>query len=391
MKWTIAVIIGLLLLALLVYSLQTSEGGAPEPTPEPASETGVVAAPGTVGSPAPESGAAPDAAEVAAKSPEAEPGIDCGEGPEGQVPEALLGTGDATLRVWLLSDHTGEPVEAAVRLWRLGVLEGQGWKGGDQIQREFKVTRQGGVVMNLPVGRYRLQCDEQRKGADDSAEFTIESGDNTRHITVSLPRKFPVRFRVFDLGGQEIREGTLETARLGYLSREVREAPEWADPRQPLKGRGFYGMDKHEDGGVSVWDPRPNNLAGFDGFDLGLKEEEWRLKRKYGLHRLRLPGMAELRASVPIDLTRAVTLAGLAVPLTTVLSGVRLPEAEERTLADARVTALAFSEVVESGDPFETAKKTRIHVRVELPGYQLLRYEWEFGESPEPRTLIPEE
>lgn len=88
-------------------------------------------------------------------------------GPEwaaGETPTDQLERGDATLRLRLVGDTDGKPVEMDVRLWRLGVAESATWTAGDEIRAWLPVFREGELAVGLPPGRYRLQCLDLRRG-----------------------------------------------------------------------------------------------------------------------------------------------------------------------------------------------------------------------------------
>lgn len=384
-RWLI--ILAILLLLALLIKFGVPEGNAPSPSPTPTEEPADPApAPVEAESPVTEPAAS---AKPEKKVTEHEPVPDLGLGREGQVPAELLGTGDALLKLWLIDGDTGAPVAMPVTLWRLGVAEGNGWTGGDQIQMELPVAVGGAQVPDLPEGRYRLQCDEQRKGAPDPAGFTIEAGENVRHIKVLRPRKFHALLRVFDLEGNEIRAGLLETGRTGEHNKTTYRAPKWAKPRGPIKGRGYGLFGGRGDHLMTGWDPRPSNLAGDRGFDLGLHRESTRFRGWGGLHRLRVEGFCDVWASVSSDLARDVTLCGVVVPVEKMIECLRLPEGTDAKLADAKITARCLSAIHEGGAPFATAKKSKFRVWIDLPGFMPLRYTWLLDQPTTPKVLQP--
>ena len=155
----------------------------------------------------------------------------------GKVPPDHLGEGEACLTIRLVDRATRKPVGAGVRLWRLDVPEDDAFSAGDQIQAEAEVPAKGLPIEGLPIGRDRIECDAQRKGAPDPPAFTVAT-EFRRDFEVDLPRTFTARLAVFDENGRPVERGKLSR---GFPVTDTRPAilPDWATPREPKRGSTF--------------------------------------------------------------------------------------------------------------------------------------------------------
>ena len=126
----IAAISTLFVLLLLLIGTLAFDSGSPTAPPARPDESG--AEPPPVGISAPETQEAPMPSGTPEETVKEEPAVKAPRAVakklelEGQVPDELLGEGDATLTLRLISSDTGQPVASSVRLWRLGVPAGGG-------------------------------------------------------------------------------------------------------------------------------------------------------------------------------------------------------------------------------------------------------------------------
>ena len=85
-----------------------------------------------------------------------------------------------------------------------------------------------------------MQCDDQRKGAEDPPEFWLGQ-DTSRVLTVEMPRQFEVRLRVYDEKLNSVTSGVLSD-RINSAYSRGSETPKWASPREPKAGQRSYGI-----------------------------------------------------------------------------------------------------------------------------------------------------
>jgi hypothetical protein len=260
---------------------------------------------------------------------------------EGQVPEELLGEGDATLDLRLVSSDDGQPVASSIRLWRLGVPAGGGWMGGDQIQRFVDVPAGGTVLENLPAGWYRVQANGQRRGAGDPPRFQVPDGPSSQDVAVAMPRTWRARLRVFAADGRELLEGALGSGAGGTTGRTERIAPDWALPRRPAGVIGgildgfLCGRAAYEDRGIVRADP--------EGFDLGQVRESTRHQNWSRGHRILVPGSNEVICSATGKDGGDVTYYGIIVPVERLVAEVRLPDGRPLPPDGVQVHARCFA------------------------------------------------
>lgn len=149
---------------------------------------------------------------------------------------------DARLFVRLADEETGEPADMRVHLWRLEVPEDEHWTERDVEIATLRIQATGGAVEDLDPGRYRLQCEGLRNGAEDPPSFLVRSGENDFKGAVRLPRTLDVHLRVYDEEGRPIERGTCQTV---IVSR-VKSSPSraiWARSRmEKLPDGSFQGQ-----------------------------------------------------------------------------------------------------------------------------------------------------
>lgn len=190
---------------------------------------------------APSAAPPPEPPEVREESPVSVPAAP-GPGEEDEIVEIRpdLEAELVRLRLGLVDRHTGLPVAASVRLWRLGIPEDEEWTAGDHVERQLDLPEEGGLVERLPAGRYRVQCDDQREGSEDPPEFVLAE-DAARVLTVAMPRSFEVRLRVFDETLEPVTRGMLSDRTNSTYTRGP-ATPAWATPRRRKSDRLRSGM-----------------------------------------------------------------------------------------------------------------------------------------------------
>ena len=386
----LATISALLVLLLLLIGTLAADSGSRAAPPARPGESGAEPTPDGISAPeSPMPSGTPEEAveeEPAVKAPRAAAKkLEL----EGQVPDELLGEGDATLTLRLISSDTGQPVASSVRLWRLGVPAGGGWTWGDQIQRLLDVQAGGVVVDDLPAGWYRVQANGQRKGAGDPPRFQVPDGPSSQDVEVAMPRTFRARLRVFDADGRELLEAALGSGAGGSTGRTNKTAPAWAEPRRPEGGaagflEGFHCRRAvYADRGVVRADP--------EGFDLGEVQESARKKRWSRGHRITVPGSNEVICGATGDDGGNVTYYGIVVPIERVVAEVRLPNGDPLHLDLLKIEARCFAEALADDAAPGAWREIPIHVVVKLEGHKPLLFNWRLDEpAPERRFVLRE-
>ncbi len=143
---------------------------------------------------------------------------------------------ERSLRLLLDDADTGRAVSMWVRLWRLGAPETEEWTRGDHVARKLSVGSQGVVLEGLAAGRYRLQCDGQRRSATDPPEFWVTGRTTAFTARLLLPKAYRARLVVFGEDGRRIELGRLRSRGSGS-SHMRRWAPKWAAPRRRKGGK----------------------------------------------------------------------------------------------------------------------------------------------------------
>jgi hypothetical protein len=333
---------------------------------------------------------------------------------DGNLPADELERGDATLRLRLLGDPDGEPVEMDVRLWRLDVAAGQSWTAGDEMRARFRSSKSGDSFARLPPGRYRLQLFDARAGAEDP-EFRLANGSNDVVVRVPVRRWFRVRLRFVDERGEPIRgvevfdksAGTCGTWRaFGF------PMPRWSHPRRPYGPHLDYGQGP-DDGDGTDWRRRRGLSFQLQGdhailtndwcgrgetvhadaegsFDLGERLESSDQQGWFRDFLLQSEGQA--KATFELGSGRAVdtTYVGVAPRITTLLSHVAYPN--RWPLAPSNGTIETSSHAIRcSWDPPADAWRTvPVHVKVAVAGYAPLEFDWTAATADTPHVLIPE-
>lgn len=308
-------------------------------------------------------------------------GPEPGDAPPSAPPESADAPGEtpaaggAALHLRLVDDDTGEAVTASVRLWRLDL-------GSARLFWSGKVPVEGAAIPDLPKGRYRVQCEDQRKGAPDPPEFVVPGRETARTLPLKMPRTFRARLLVFDEEGRSVTEGSLAHVGSRFSSRpDVR--PGWApgdgDP-EIVEGDSSSEVDF-----LAPADP----VVARDGaFDLGGFEESRRGATDGRFHRFRADGSNDVIAVVSSDHSADTSYVALCVPLDVLARSVFLPNGVRAFDAGARVRALSEAEPWLVDLPFTLAQTIPVRVAVSLEGYETLAFDWRYGADTVTRRVL---
>jgi hypothetical protein len=308
----------------------------------------------------------------------------------GELPDDELGTGDCVLRLRLVDDDGGRPVESAVRIWRYGVAASSRYTAGDQVQRRIDVPAAGAVVTGLPPGRYRVEVDAVRRAAEDPPEFTV-AGETDEVVRVATPRSFPVRCVVVGQDGARLNSALHRTGTYAWESPQPRPAPAWSAPRRSVRPGSASRSSPDTTGGVWGADAPPERIvAGVFGFELGVIAESSRGAVYRASHLLDFDGSSTVRVWAGSQDAGRGDYVAVTVPLDVLVAHVRLGDG--RSLSDAGATVTATSNAVARTpqSPPDLWRTVPVSVTVSLPGYAPLRFEWRAADPPRDSvTLSP--
>jgi hypothetical protein len=280
--------------------------------------------------------------------------------------------GPCALDLALRDPDTPGLVSAEIVLWRLGLPEDHNFTAGDRAEREVRV-REGCVqVEGLPPGRYRVQCDDQRRDSRDPPEFSVHGPRTTVSLDVAMPREFRVRLKVIDERGEPLARGVIEEAPGCSLGLRP-SIPDWVSLRRP-KVSPCELVHECCAGCEHLHAPGREVVAEDDTFDLGTWKEE---SRRGGCRRS-TTFIAEDRNPLRIrarDIDGDVTLVALSVPLAVLAAPVVLPDGTPAIEAGARVKAEC------SPRPEGSVLGPRVRVEVSLEGHRRVEYWWRAGDQ----------
>jgi hypothetical protein len=299
----------------------------------------------------------------------------------GEVPDASRGTGDCTLRLRLRDADDGAPVAMYVRLWRLGVAEDAACTAGDQIQERRTVPVDGTSIERLPAGRYRVEVPDQRRGAGDPPEFRVGAGTTEQALDVRPRRTHGLRLRVYDEKGAIVRHLNGSITHDDWVPPGPLEPPAWtaarapkvdpprADARQPGKpSRCFFGRRT-----------LPPLDGGPDGFDLGELRDAGRDDAPTARVEMQRPGCNDVTAGVGGGeiAAREASLVAVAVPYEALTAHVERPDGTAVSDVAARVEfAMCTPLRCAEPPPADAWRSAVVSVRVVVPGFEDLDYEW---------------
>lgn len=309
----------------------------------------------------------------------------------GEVPTDELDRGDATLRLRLVGDTDGEPVEMDVRLWRLGVAESATWTAGDEIRASLRVAREGEFAVGLPQGRYRLQCLDLRGDAEDPPEFILKDGVNEPVLRVANRRWVRHRLALFDETGALVTRSTREHGPGGGRSGGAsKHTPSWANPRCAKTGTEIWprSWSSYSDGiGDGPGEPVQADDGGY--FDLGRHQERNVRSRSDWSYVFRADarGAVQLRADDAI--TADSTFVGVAPRLAALVASVRHPDGTKVDPTTASIDATSDAIRHAWDPPADAWRSVPVRVTVTCDRYETLTFDWTAATADAPRVLVP--
>jgi len=295
----------------------------------------------------------------------------------GSVAAASRGHGDASLAVRFVDADSGAAAGMSARLWRLGVAADAAWTAGDHVQAAFVVDDAAARIDGLPTGRYRLQLDEQRRGAPDPPEFVVGEGETRLEFRVRAPRRFHAWLVVVDEEGRRIERGRLAVGSIAFGAHQ-NPPPEWAHLRRPADGSDpprarFFIAD-----GRGVFEkPRVAAVASERGFDLGEFMEPTRVQQYADYEAaFECDGRTGVRVRLS-NLTGETTFGGLSASLDDVFADVQMPDGSRadptratKLVADGQAVVLADS------PPAEWQRTCDVQLRFTVPACEPYSFTW---------------
>jgi len=337
-----------------------AEGGPWEHRLAPAPSSGAIQP-----TPAPESGTALDLSE-----PEA-------------APEDPVERGPATLSITVLDEETAKAVGGSVSLWRLGAPGNAHWLPGDQQQATVPLQDGVGEVGDLPEGSYRAVVSVQRGSSDDPVAFEVRAPRTEVTLRVPLPAKFPGLLRLLDEQGQAIEEALLVSG--SASASRVTDSPAWVRARELREPDRYYVVGRG--GGRSTSGrSHPVPIRAVGGlFTLGTFAEPSKTEAPGQRLRVQVGGRNETRLTLGNGATGPTTFLAVALPLSTTLRRLTLPDGSPVLGSTATVTAICNAVPVTDDTPPDRWRLLPVHVRVSIPGYETLEV---FADAilPEPST-----
>jgi hypothetical protein len=330
---------------------------------------------------------------------------------EGDVPPREMEHGGASLRLRLVSDVDGAPVAMPVRLWRLGVGWSGEWTCGDEVRAALDVPVDGVTFPRLPAGRYRLQCLDTRRDAQDPPEFALSGVDTVRVARVASRRTFRQRVRLTDESGVAIgtvtwrsrSESTCGTSDAMERRKGI-GIPAWAVPRtKELVDSSWWWLpawpsiaDEH----WSVvrrptWGGRVRPPAGVsaDGdIDLGTYLQRGLLRAVHETFTIAAAGHVPVDVDVDDDSPTGadLTFVGVSPHPDALLAQVTRPDGG--SIEQAHVEMRTAAVLHEGTPPADVWRTIPVHVRVDgLYGFQPLEFDWTAATADAPHVLVPYE
>jgi len=313
----------------------------------------------------------------------------------GRVDESSRGAGDASFVVRVLDETTGAPVAAAARLWRLDVAADATWAAGDHLQRRLSLPAGPARVAGLPVGRYRLQIDHQRVGAEDPPAFDVGTNEMSLDVRVLPPRKFHVRVVVVDEDGRRLTKGRIAVGTVNATTR-TGWTPTWAHPRGRVDGaetpRGSNLLACGHGAFVGDRDDLRHHDAVADerGFDLGEFEESARDSCCFEQGVVRIDGRSDVSVDVGSGEGDDRTRYGLAARIDRVFGGVRLSNGSTPDLREATHawTDGATTDAIGASKP-DWWRDLPVTAYLWTQGYEELSFTWRMTTADDRYVLKP--
>jgi hypothetical protein len=304
-------------------------------------------------------------------------------------PEAPVEKGSCEVVARLFDADSDSPVNAAVSLWRVGVPEDARWTGGDQCYGGPATTLEASIRFeDIPPGRYRIACADQRAGAEDAPEFVVTRGERRVDVPLLLARTFRARIRIVDAEGRP----APSVARARSLTEGLQgKGCAWVRPRIPKFAREPEPIRLGRPGCIAEWGrPAPETVATDSGY-LGLRNytETSRIGQGRWTEELTPPGCATIRAVVSSDDAADETFAGLAVTLDALVAHVTRPDGARVTTKDAVVSATGDAVRCAWAAPPDAERASAFRVSVTAPGFEPLEFTWTFAERDTPHVLVP--
>lgn len=300
------------------------------------------------------------------------------------TPEDPVERGPATLSLTVLDEATAKALEGSVLVWRLGAPGNTHWLPGDQKQASIALQEGVGEVGNLPEGSYRAVVSGQRGASDDPLAFEVRAPRTEITLSVPTPRTFPGSLRLVDEQGAPIEEASLV-----YGSRSAsrgEQAPAWVRARELREPDRYYYVGRgggRSSGGRSH--PVPIRAEG-GLFAVGTFAEPSKTETPSQRLRVHVEGRNETRLTLGNGATGPTTFLAVALPLSTILRRLTLPDGSPVLGSTATVTAICNAVPVTDDTPPDRWRLLPVHVRVSVPGYETLEV---FADSILPEPTMP--
>ncbi|MHC4548011.1 MAG: hypothetical protein ACYTEZ_04470 [Planctomycetota bacterium] len=295
--------------------------------------------------------------------------------------------GSCTLRLRLLDDATGVPLETAVDLWRLDLPEDASRTAGDQLRATQEVAADGSTFRNLPPGRYRVVVHGQSYRAADPPAFPVFGDVTDWTLPVRTPRRHRVHLRVLGEAGAELREGGFRYVSSGYSDRPA--TPSWARRRRlkvpGCSGNVAFGIG----GGVACGGGRSPARWTPAGFDLGWFTEDSRRRHRRWSRTFVARERSVVGVCIDGELAGDRTYLGVAVSVDALRDLVFLPDGRRASEAGALFTARSGAIALTPTTSREAWREIAVEVEVGLVGYENLEFTYRVARPPAPQVMRP--
>jgi|GEM_PF-2213888 len=300
------------------------------------------------------------------------------------VPEDPVERGPATLSLTVLDEAAATAQGGAVVLWRLGAPGNAHWMAGDQQQATIPLQDGVGEVGDLPEGSYRAVVSGQRGASEDPLAFEVRAPRTEVTLRVPLPAKFPGSLRLLDEQGSSIEEASLVSG--GASASGVTQAPEWVRARE-LRDPARYFYVGRGGGSVTGGRSRPVSIRAEAGvFAVGTFAEPSKTEVPRRRVRVLVEGRNETWLTLGQGATGPTTHLAVALPLSTILRRLTLPDGSPVHGSTATVTAICNAVLVTDDMPPDRWRLLPVHVFVSVPGYETLEV---FADALLPEPSMP--
>jgi len=307
-----------------------------------------------------------------------------------ELPDDPVETGPCSLTLNLTSAESGQPVQAAVELWRLDAPGNEHWRRGDQLQARQDVRVEGVAVDNLPAGRYRVFARDQRVNSEDPPAFAVAGPTTVVTLSVPMPRKFHVHVRIYTESGHVLLRAMRDDLG-GSTSSDTDGAPKWRKERELRNG--FWCVRSISMGiGCGANRAPAYEVVGTEaGFHLGFSQEDARGSRCTSSHSFESEGRTSVRLFLTREVQRDRSYLALSVPEEPIVASIVMPDGRRASEAGADFRIYCSATLEEPGARADAWRALPIHVEARLEGFKELDFTYRLGDPLPVRCLRPKD